>query len=266
MTTSERAPFADEIRLDATANPNVMVRRASGETGRAAFAGHLAAQMVIAASRVVPMPIRSISSSFLRRVDPGEDTEYVVDTMHAGRAMAALRVTAMQGLKARAVADLIAGPAAAGPSYIPPAPIAPAAADCRVTPIRGFNGEVRIVDEVDLFDAAQELPPHVKAWVRDRGSDPATTAAHLALVANSFIVGAALLPHRGLALGVADLVTTIASNHVTYHQAPDVGAWLLLDVTASSNAHGWTYGTGAAHTARGGIVASFGLQALVRPR
>lgn len=264
--SSERAAFADEIRLDATANPNVMVRRASGEASGTTFSGHLAAHMIMAATRVVPMPIRSINSSFLRRVDPGEDTEYIVDTMHAGRAMAALRVTAMQGLKAKAVADLIAGPSADGPKYAPQAPNVRTAADCAVTPFRGFGGEVRVVDEIDLFDTAQELPPHLNVWVRDRGSDPATTAAHLALVANSFIVGTALLPHRGLALGAAGLVTTIASNHVTYHRAPEHGAWLLLDVSASSNADGWTYGTGAAHTAQGVIVASFGLQALVRPR
>ena len=238
------------------------------------FAGLLSAQMLRAVLLALPdRDVRSLTASYLRAVQPGEPAEVVVTTLHAGGQLATATAAMTQAGRTCAHAQVLLGPLAADVVRHQEG-VAPTAApddvpEATTGGLAGMPGEWRVVGGIDTHRADQALPAELAAWRRAPGLAATGVPAEVLLAhdVNAALVGTALLPHEGMGMDMAhaSLDAVITSSHIVFHDRVDLEDWVLLDHTSTYAGGGWCFGRGTASGADGSLLASFTLEAMLRP-
>jgi acyl-CoA thioesterase len=234
------------------------------------FGGQLMAQSVVAGLMGNDgKTVKTLHTVFARGARPDTALEISVDRMHAGRGFASSTVTISQGdrLCTRSVVlmsadepDLIRHADA-----LTTAPALPPAG----RPDGGSGAwQVQVVGGVDVSDPDAVGPPELDVWTRWPGapSDPATNQALLAFSTDSFLIGTAMRPHRGVGQAQAHVTvaTGVISHTITFHEPCTVRDWLLLVHRSPYAGRGRSYGRGDAFGADGQLVASFVQDSMIR--
>lgn len=242
-------------------------RAANVDTGHpVVFGGQLLAQSIVAGLRGHPgKTVKTLHTVFARAASPDVGVEIEVDPVHAGRAMASSTVTISQGericsrsmvLMSADEPDLIRH-ADTGPGVEPPA-----------GDPEGDQWLVRIVGGIDLSDPEQVRPPQLDVWTAFPGApdDAGTSQALLAFATDGFLIGTAMLPHRGVGQAQAHvtLSTGVLSHTITFHEPLSASTWLLLAHRSLYAGRGRSYGRADVFGLNGQLVASFVQDSMIR--
>jgi len=244
--------YAVENLGDAAVNPVV-------------FGGQLLAQMITAAGAHSPgKTVKTIHTTFARAARVDADTELIVDTFHAGRAFASHTITAVQGDRVCARAQVLTD--AEEPDLIAHHDAAPA-----LTPPDGegatghsvFPGaEFVIADGVDLVDSAAPVgPAELTVWYRSlhTADEPLLNQAVFSWGTDGFLIGTAMRPHAGMGYDRAhvDLSTGVIGHTLTFHRPFSMTDWLLMQHESPFAGGGRSYGRCHIFDSAGELVASY---------
>lgn len=112
-------------------------------------------------------------------------------------------------------------------------------------------------------------PPVLDAWVRFRDvpDDPALHAGLLAQFTGHLPIAAALRPHPGIGQREAHRTLSTAINAIAISLHRDVRAdrWMLYHHLSTFAGDGMTHAEGRVHGEGGELLASFAVDAMVRP-
>jgi acyl-CoA thioesterase len=135
----------------------------------------------------------------------------------------------------------------------------------------GVTGrDLRVIDAAYTDDPAAPVgPPSVDAWVRFRSvpDDPAMHAGLLAQFTGHMPIAAALRPHAGVGQREAHrtLSTAINAIAISFHAEPRMDRWVLYRHRATVVAGGMAHAECRAHDENGTLLASFSVDAMIRP-
>ena len=244
---------------------------AYGETHRNVVeGGQLLAEAVVAASKTVPgQRVTSASMIFSKAAAFDAPVDVDVQVLRAGRTLSTVEVRITQDGSLRSAGLLLmdAGasdvirhavdmPEVAGPEDAVPY-------DFGVT-----GRDLRVVGATYGPDPDRIGPPEIHVWARfrDAPDEPYLHAALLAQSTTHWTIAAAMLPHPGF--GEADahvtLSTGVLQTTVAFHDEVDVTEWLLYANPAIWSGRGLAQGEGHVFTRDGRLVASYGVQAMIR--
>ena len=240
-------------------------------TSGVVFGGQLLAQAIAAAAESIPrMRVKSMHTVFARGASPEAELDLTVERLHEGRSFASLEVSIRQGerLCTRSLvlldapdADLITH-ADAAPEVVP-------ADRCAPRPSSDAKGwEVRIVDDVDLYDPEAVGPPELLVWSRfaDVPHEAWVHQALLAYASDGFLIGTAMRPHAGVgqALAHVSISTSVITQSLSFHRPFDASEWLLLAHRSPFAGAGRSFGRADVFTRDGMLVASYAQENMIR--
>ncbi|HEY4634408.1 MAG TPA: acyl-CoA thioesterase domain-containing protein [Candidatus Limnocylindrales bacterium] len=235
-------------------------------------ASQMLAQALVAAGRIAPGR-RCVSAHLVagRPADTRLPLEFEVETLSHGRTVTSLLVHVRQQDRRCATAQLLLDVGA--PDLIRHASPAPPAAgpDDAVPFDMGVTGrELRVVDGAyDDDPRAAPGPPVIDAWVRFREvpDDPVLHAALLVQFTGHMSIAAAMRPHAGI--GQRDAHETISTgiNAIALSLHADVHAdrWVRYHHESTFAGDGMTHSACRAYDESGTLLASFSVDAMVRP-
>jgi acyl-CoA thioesterase len=232
----------------------------------------LLGQSIIAATREVA-GTRAVSASmmFLKAVTAMETYEFVLEPMSRGRTFNAFAVQVRQGEKICAAGTvLLDATAPAVVEHADPAPDVARPYDCPEHDMGVTGRELRVVDDAYTNDSAAPVgPPDIDAWVRFRDvpADPPIHAGLLAQFTGHMSIAAALRPHAGIGQEAAHVTISTAINAISISLHADVRAdeWMLYHHHSSFSGDGMTHSNCAVYNEDGRLLASFTVEAMVRP-
>ena len=229
------------------------------------FGGQLLAQMITAAGAHSPgKTVKTIHTTFARAARVDADTELIVDTFHSGRAFASHTITAVQGDRVCARAQVLTD--ADEPDLIEHHDAAPALTAPTGDGATGHSvfpgGEFVIADDVDLVDSAAPVgPPELTIWYRSLQTpdEPLINQAVLSWGTDGFLIGTAMRPHAGLGYDRAhvDVSTGVIGHTLTFHRPFSMSGWLLMQHEAPFAGGGRSYGRCHIFDSSGALVASY---------
>jgi acyl-CoA thioesterase len=208
--------------------------------------------------------------AFARAADTDRPLQFDVDVVTAGRTFTILTAHVSQGGRPCAVGTVlldttaddlvrhaVPAPCVAGPNESP-------AFDMGVT-----GRDLRVVDGAYTSDPRAPVgPPELDAWIRFREvpDDPALHAALLAQFTGHFSIAAALRPHAGVGQQSAHRTLSMGINAIAISFHADVHAdqWLLYHHLSTFTGAGMSHAECRVHDERGGLVASFTVDAMIR--
>jgi acyl-CoA thioesterase len=208
---------------------------------------------------------------FLRAVSALESFDFVLEPASRGRTFNAFAVKVMQGEKTCAAGTvLLDATAPAVVKHADPAPDVPAPYDCPEYDMGVTGRELRVVDDTYTNDSDAPIgPPDIDAWVRFRDvpADPPLHAALLAQFTGHMSIAAALRPHEGIGQEAAHVTISTAINAISLSLHADVRAddWMLYHHHSSFAGDGMTHSECAVYSEDGRRLASFTVEAMVRP-
>ena len=135
----------------------------------------------------------------------------------------------------------------------------------------GVTGRaLRVVDGAYTNDSAAPVgPPALDCWVRFRAvpPDPPLHAGLLAQFTGHMSIAAALRPHDGIGQEAAHRTLSMGINAINLSFHRDVAAddWMLYRHYATFAGDGMTHAEGRVHDETGALLASFTVDAMVRP-
>ena len=228
-------------------------------------------QAIVAAGRHAP-DRRAVSSHmvFMRAADGGRPLEVDLEELSAGRTFTTVSVRVGQGGRACAAGTLLLD--ATAPDVVRHGvrpPDVPGPYDCEPYDMAVTGRDIRIVDGAYTDDPAAPVgPPTLDAWVRfhDVPDDRHLHAALLAQFTGHLSIAAALRPHEGIGQREAHRTLSTAVNAITLAVHGDVRAdrWMLYRHHSTFAGDGMTHAECRVHDESGGLVASFGVDAMVR--
>jgi acyl-CoA thioesterase II len=232
----------------------------------------LLAQSIVAAGKHAPgRRVVSATLMFLRAASAAEPVRIQLDELSGGRSFSTLAPHLSQGDKLCAsgimlldtkapdvMRHAVAAPDTAGPEASVPY-------DLRVP-----GREVRYVDGAYTSDPDAPVgPPILDAWVRHRDvpEDPHLHAALLASFTGHASIAAAMRPHAGIGQLQAHrtLSTAINAIHIAFHAEVRADQWLLYRHHSTFAGDGMTHSECHVHDEQGRLLASFSVDAMVRP-
>ena len=239
-----------------------------GERG-VVFGGQLIAQIAVAGARSVPdKHLKSAHAVFGKPVTVDDDTEIVVDLLHAGRAFASASVAIRQN--GRDCARGIVLMTAREPDlirYSVPAPEVERPELSIVRPDPLPDREMRIVGGADIDTIEVDGPPELDVWMSLRpGGDAVARSGLLAHATAGFLIGATMRPHQGFGQSIAHtgISTGIISHTISFHDDPPPEGWILLHQENIFAGHGRAFGMGHAFDDDGRVIASFSQESMIR--
>lgn len=268
--TVKRFPtWGDAADLVAILDRGVVVR----DTRRPVVEGsQMLGQAIVAAMRHAPTRrVVSAHLAFLRAADANQPLAIELDELADGRTFTALAARATQGPRLLASGTLLLGvpstdvvahhegiDGVAGPYAAVPY-------DMGVT-----GRDLRVVDAAYSDDPDEPVgPPSIDAWVRFREvpDDPAIHAGLLAQFTGHMSIAAALRPHAGVGQREAHRTISTAINAIgiSFHAEVRMDRWVLYRHVATVVADGMAHAEGRVHDGDGGLVASFTVDAMIRP-
>lgn len=234
-------------------------------------------QAIVAAGRHAPgrRPV-SAHMVFLRPADAAQPLVLEVDELTAGKTFTTLAVQARQGDRHIATGTLLLD--ALAPDVVrhgAPPPERPGPTDPASVPFdMSVTGrDVRIVGDAYTGDPDAPVgPPELDAWVRFRpgavpDDDPHLHAGLLAHFTGHLPIAAALRPHAGVGQEQAHRTISTAINAITLSLHADVRAdrWMGYHHRSTFAGDGMTHAECRVHDEQGTLLASFAVEAMVRP-
>ena len=235
-------------------------------------ASQLLGQAIVAASRELPGR-RAVSASmvFTRIVHDSVPFEIELEATSSGRTFSSFAVHVVQQDRRCATGTLLLG--ATAPDVIRHA-VAPPDVDGPETAVpvdMGVTGrDLRVVDAAYSNDSGAPVgPPVIDAWMRYREvpDDQPIHAALLAQFTGHMSIAAAMRPHAGIGQDQAHRTISTAPMAISLAIHADVRAdeWMLFHHLSTFAGDGMTHSECRVHDGDGGLVASFTVEAMVRP-
>jgi acyl-CoA thioesterase len=229
-------------------------------------------QALVAACRRAPgRRVVSASMVFLRVADATRPLTFALDPLSAGRTFTTTTVSVLQDDRVRATGTILLGETApdvirhAAPPPPAPGPDGSEPYDMGVT-----DREVRIVDGAYTGDPDAPVgPPVLDAWVRfaDLAEDPALHVGLLAQFTGHLSIAAALRPHAGIGQDAAHRTLSTAVNAIALSVHAEVHAdrWMRYHHHSTFAGDGMTHAECRVYDEPGDLLASFTVDAMVRP-
>lgn len=241
--------------------------------GRPVIEGsQLLAQTLVAASRQAPgRRVVSASMIFARPVDPSVDLEIDLGEVANGRTFSVYSPKIRQNGKVCTTGTVMLDVMA--PDVVRHETPAPAVAGPEAgTPLElDVEGrEVRIVDDTYSLDPDAPVgPPVIDAWLRFSHA-PDDQAIHVGLITHimGYIpLAAALRPHAGFGLAQAhhSITTGVNAISMAIHREIHADQWMLYHHHSTFAGDGMTHADCRVHDQAGHLLASFAVEAMVRP-
>ncbi len=233
--------------------------------------GQMLAQGIVAASKTVPgQRVTSGYMIFSKAASFDDPLDLDVEVLRGGRTFSTVEVRIGQNGQLRSAGLLLLDAGSPevfrGSAAMPdvPGPYDAVHLDMGVT-----NRDLRIVDGAYDPDPDRTGPPEIYAWCRFR-DNPGDQFLHSALLAQStthWTIAAAMRPHPGFGEAQAHvtLSTGIMSASIAFHDDFDVTEWLLYANPAIYAGRGLAQGDGRVFSQDGRLVASYSIQAMIRP-
>ncbi len=229
-------------------------------------------QAVVAARRLVPgRRVVSATMFFLRGADARAPLRIQLETLSTGRTFAALGVQVLQDGRLRAAGTLLLDATApAVVSHATEAPDVPAPAECPSHDMGVTGRDLRVAADAYTDDpAATAGPPVIDCWVRfrDLPDDPALHAGLLAQFTGHMPIATALRPHEGIGQEAAHRTLSMGINaiNISFHREVRADEWMLYHHHSTFAGDGMTHAQCRVHAEDGALLASFTVDAMVRP-
>ena len=229
-------------------------------------------QAIVAAGRHAPdRRVVSANMVFLRPADSSRPLRFELSELTAGRAFSTVVVQVLQQDRLCAAGTLLLGVVApevirhsAEPPDVP-GPYDSPPYDMGVT-----GRDVRIVDGAYVNDSEAPVgPPTLDAWVRFREvpDDPVLQAGLLAEFTGHMSIAAALRPHKGIGQDQAHRTLSMGINAISLslHREVHADHWLLYHHLSTFAGDGLTHSECRVHDEAGELIASFTVDAMIRP-
>ncbi len=229
-------------------------------------------QAIVAAMRHAPgRRVVSAHMLFLRGADAGRPLDFELAELSGGRTFTGVSAQVRQGGRCCAAGTLLLD------TMSPPlvrhaadAPDVPGPYDCPPYDMGVTGRDLRIVDGAYTNDSAAPLgPPLIDCWVRFRQvpEDPALHAGLLAQFTGHIPIAAALRPHDGLGQDQAHRTLSMGINAISLSLHAEVRAdrWMLYRHRSTFAGDGMTHAECRVHDEEGQLLASFSVDAMVRP-
>lgn len=229
-------------------------------------------QAIVAAGRHAPgRRVVSASMVFVRVADAAQPMTFELEELANGRTFTGLTIRVHQGdrlcasgtflldVKAPdAIRHAVDAPEVAGPYESIPF-------DMSVT-----GRDIRVVNGAYTGDPEAPVgPPELDAWVRfrDLPADPPLHAGLLAQFTGHMPIAAAFRPHAGIGQDAAHRTLSTAINAITisFHADPRADRWMHYHHLSTSAGDGMTHAECRVFDEGGALLASFAVEAMVRP-
>jgi acyl-CoA thioesterase len=205
------------------------------------------AQAIVAAGRHATdrHPV-SAGMLFLRAAAAGRPLEFELEELSAGRTFTEV------------ITHEVAPPDVPGPYQ------------CRPYDMGVTGRDLRVVDDAYTGDPDAPVgPPSLDCWVRfqDVPADPVIHSALLAQFSGHMSIAAALRPHPGIGQDQAhrSLSTAINAINLALHREVSADEWMLYHHLSTFAGDGMTHSECRVHSEDGQLLASFTVEAMVRP-
>jgi acyl-CoA thioesterase II len=232
----------------------------------------LLGQAVVAAMWRAPRRrVVSAHMVFLRPADPRRAVDLRLNALSEGRTFSTYGADLVQGERWCGHGTLML--AVPGPDVVRhveraddvPGPYEAVPYDMGVT-----GRDLRVVDAAYTDDPDASVgPPSIDAWLRfrDLPDDPALHAGLLAQFTGHLSIAAALRPHAGVGQREAhrSISTAINAIALSFHAEPRLDRWVLYRHVATVVVDGMAHSECRVHAEDGELVASFSVDAMIRP-
>jgi acyl-CoA thioesterase/uncharacterized protein (DUF427 family) len=229
-------------------------------------------QAIVATGRHAPdRGVVSANMVFLRPADSRRPLRFELAELSAGRMFSTLAVQVLQEDRRCATGTVLLGVVA--PEVIRHAaepPGVPGPHDCPPYDMGVTGRDIRIVDSAYTNDSGAPVgPPTLDAWVcfREVPDDPVLHAGLLAQFTGHMSIAAALRPHEGIGQDQAHRTLSMGINAISLslHQEVHADHWMLYHHLSTFAGDGMTHSECRVHDEGGELVASFTVDAMVRP-
>jgi acyl-CoA thioesterase II len=229
-------------------------------------------QAIVAAGRLHPeRRVVSAGMLFLRAADAAIPLQLELEALSSGRTFAGLVVRIAQDGRCCAAGTLLLDVTApAVVSHATGAPDVPGPSECPPHDMGVTGRDLRVVDGAYTDDAAAPAgPPVLDCWVRfrDLPDDPVLHAGLLAQFTGHMPIATALRPHEGIGQDAAHRTLSMGINaiNLSLHGAVHADQWMLYHHHSTFAGDGMTHAACRVHTEDGTLLASFTVDAMVRP-
>jgi acyl-CoA thioesterase/uncharacterized protein (DUF427 family) len=229
-------------------------------------------QAIVAAGRIAPGR-RAVSASmvFLRGADARQPLDFELAELSGGRTFTGLTVQARQAGRLCAAGTMLLD--VTSPEILrhsAAAPDVPGPYDCPPFDMGVTGRDLRVVEGAYTDDAdAPAGPPTLDCWVRfrDLPDDPALHAGLLAQFTGHMPIAAALRPHPGIGQSQAHRTVSMGINaiNLSLHAEVHADCWMLYHHESTFAGDGMTHAACRVHAEAGELLASFDVDAMVRP-
>jgi acyl-CoA thioesterase/uncharacterized protein (DUF427 family) len=230
------------------------------------------AQAIVAAGRhATGRRVVSANMIFLRPADARRPLSFELEEVSAGKVFSGLSVQVLQEGRRCALGTLLLN--VTSPDVIRHAEDPPPVAgpyQCQPYDMGVTGRDIRVVDGAYGNDPEAPVgPPTLDTWVRFRDvpEDPALHAGLLAQFTGHLSIAAALRPHEGLGQEQAhrSLSTAINGIAISFHGDVRADRWMLYHHLSTFAGDGMTHSECRVHDEPGNLIASFTVEAMVRP-
>jgi acyl-CoA thioesterase len=263
--------FANMLDLEPAGERRFIVPPGRDQSHGFHSAGALTAIVTYATAQAFAgQDLRSVHLAFLGAASPAQQLTTGFEVLRGGRQLTAASASVEQDGKLCAHGYVLLGPQTDDViRHQPSVPAGIPGPSVSVPVVADNYAEARAVGGIDPFDPDLSAPPQWDTWVCCDGlpDKPGLMEALISFEANTFLVSAAVLPHRGISMHSAhnELMAVITTSDVVFHARPAAGhPWLRFSQESAYAGGGWVYGRGFAFDADGQLLASFAEEAMFR--
>ena len=229
-------------------------------------------QAIVAAARhATDRRLVSASMIFLRAADAHEPLRFDLAELSAGSTFTGVAVQVLQGERLCAAGTLLLDVPSDDVIRHSAEPLSvPGPYECRPYDMGVTGRDIRVAHGAYSNEQnAPSGPPTLDAWVRFRDvpADPALHVGLLAQFTGHMSIAAALRPHAGVSQDQAHHTLSMAINGISLsvHGAVQADEWMLYHHESTFAGAGTTYAENRVYDRDGNLVASFSVNAMVRP-
>ncbi len=229
-------------------------------------------QAVVAAGRhAAGRRVVSATMMFLRAADARLPLRFELAELSAGRTFTGLTVQVRQGERCCAAGTVLLDvPSEDVIHHAAEPPAVPGPYECDPYDMGVTGRDIRVFDGAYTNESDEPVGlPVIDAWVRFRDvpAEPALHAGLLAQFSGHMSIAAALRPHAGISQAQAHRTLSMGINAISLSLHRDVRAdeWLLYHHLSTFAGDGMTHAECRVHDIEGDLLASFTVEAMVRP-
>ena len=229
-------------------------------------------QAIVAAGRLAAgRRVVSASMIFLRSADAREPLRFELVELSAGRTFTGLAVQVLQGQRCCAAGTLLLDvPSADLIRHAADPPVVPGPYECDPYDMGVTGRDIRVAEGAYTNEPSAPVgSPVVDAWVRFREvpNEPALHAGLLAQFSGHMSIAAALRPHAGISQAQAHRTLSMGINAISLslHREVHADEWMLYHHLSTFAGDGMTHSECRVHDIGGDLLASFTVEAMVRP-